>query len=96
MFKDDILRNSASVRWTGYAAVNNNSKTLGFWLHHLRFQSSKQTLWDLHIYIAFFSLVIISYISLAEEEIKAVSAVVEGMEVSVPPKGKVNISGLEE
>ncbi|KAK3519308.1 hypothetical protein QTP70_023547 [Hemibagrus guttatus] len=32
-------------------------------------------------------VLIISYISLAEEEIKTVSAVVEGMEVSVPPKG---------
>lgn len=30
-------------------------------------------------------------ISLAEEEIKTVSDVVEGMEVSVPPKGKADI-----
>lgn len=34
---------------------------------------------------------IFSYISLAEEEIKTVSDVVEGMEVSVPSKGKVDI-----
>lgn len=100
MFTDAILRTSSSVRWTGSAVVN-NSKTPRIWLHHRRFLSQKQTLWDSHIYIAFFSLVLqsFSYISLAEEEIKTVSDVVEGMEVSVPSKGKVDIwyfSGLPE
>lgn len=86
MLKDAILRTSSSVKWIGCAAVNNNSKTLGIWLHHFKFLSQIQTVWDSYIYIIF------SYISLAEGEIKIVSDVVEEMEVSVPPKGKVHIS----
>lgn len=38
-----------------------------------------------------FCFLLLSHISLAEEEIKSESDVVEAMEVSVPPKGGKNI-----